>query len=148
LKKRTKLALSLAGAAAVTGLVVSNIPAQADGTPQNWILVSNHDKGAGTPAVHILEYGFAGTVIHRTDPSSGTHYWPVDTGAVAYITVSKGGRTWRTPQSGNLPKNSTDGQNPALPTCLRVSTTGELHYTNNDQPCNTSGASQGTWNSA
>ncbi|MBV9026238.1 MAG: hypothetical protein JO362_21165 [Streptomycetaceae bacterium] len=134
LKKRTKLALYLSAAAAVTGLVVSNIPASAAGAPQNFVLISIKDPNNETV---ITEYGADDSIIGRANPRDRTHYWYVNA-AAAYVTVSNDDRTYRIPATGTL-NQATD-----LPQCFRV-TRGDTLHPATDQPCDISGASEGTW---
>jgi hypothetical protein len=136
LRKRTKLALSLGGAATVAGLFMNT--ASAAGDPQNFVLVSNHDIGVGHPTVHIEEHAADGSVLQETNPDSGTHWWSVNAGT-AYLTVSKGGRTFRIPDA----EGATLNQSTDLPRCYRVTNSGELHYVT-DQPCHKDG-SEGSW---
>jgi hypothetical protein len=133
-RRHTKLALSLGGAATVAGLFMSSALAAED--PQNFVLVSNHHIGVGHPSVHIREYAADDTVIGRTDPDSGTHHWYVNA-ETAYLMVSKDGHTFRLPAQGTL-NGVTD-----LPVCFRVSNSGELHYVT-DQPCRKEGT-EGSW---
>jgi hypothetical protein len=133
-RTRRQLALSLAVAATLAGLCTST--ASADESPQNFVLVSNHDIGVGKPAVHIEEHATDGAVIGKTSPSSGTHYWYVNANT-AYLTVRKGERTFVTPPQGTI-NQATD-----LPVCYRVTNSGELHYVQ-DQPCRMEGT-EGTW---